>query len=98
MNNQFDFNQEMMYNKINIKFGAKMKKQLKHMARLGRKMSRVSQTKKFKTKFAGFVILMAVVAIILAIPSARQYMLIKSTRASGLVATGSFSSTPYSVR
>ncbi|MFH1088254.1 MAG: hypothetical protein V1719_00205 [Patescibacteria group bacterium] len=58
-----------------------MKKQLKHMAKLGRKLSRVSQTKKFKTKFAGFVILMAVLAIILAMPTARQYVLVKATRA-----------------
>lgn len=60
-----------------------MKKQIKQLTRFGRKMSRVSQTKKFKTKFAGFIILMAVLAMILAMPTARQYVLVKATRASG---------------
>ncbi|MBU1092323.1 hypothetical protein KJ836_01445 [Patescibacteria group bacterium] len=68
-----------------------MKKQLKRVAKLGRKMSRVSQTKKFKTKFAGFVILMAILAIILAMPTARQYVLVKATKASGSVASASAS-------
>lgn len=64
-----------------------MKKHLKHMAKFGRKMSRVSQTKKFKTKFAGFVIVAVLIAMALTIPTAQRYVRVKTVKASSIVTT-----------